>query len=383
MSFAHLSEAQLDAVQAAAIALGFNSDANLDALASGIRPAFIGAVTTGGNANARLVTATNAMNSTRNLTGGEVPFTKWLRNAILLAGGRPEEQVFRDALAAISVDAVAPAGPADVVQAPVSAPGELEVLIDEDDTLAALFLHLGVEASRSIAKLHVHRHFAGVASMKPGNEPDVSLGTGWMIAPDLMITNHHVIAARTKDEPPPSAADFEAQALSTRVQFDYLAIGDPGTVTTAIGCEAEDANLDFAVLRLAAGAGRPPLRLLASPLVKPPASALRARVNVLQYPDGNPMRLGFRNNFVVTGEAGRLSYLTDTAGGSSGSPVCDDAWFVAALHRGWRTIENGPVRVWGKPISQENYGTPIGLILDHLATAHPGLRAEIAAGQGG
>jgi hypothetical protein len=43
------------------------------------------------------------------------------------------------------------------------------------------------------------------------------------------------------------------------------------------------------------------------------------------------MRLGFRNNFVVTGTADRLSYLTHTYGGSSGSPLCDDARFVAGF----------------------------------------------------
>ena len=85
--------------------------------------------------------------------------------------------------------------------------------------------------------------------------------------------------------------------------------------------------------------------------------------------------------FVVTGSESKLSYLTDTAGGSSGSPICDDPWFVAALHRGFMTIPGGPVTVWGKSISQENYGTPIGLVLQHLAANHPDLHAEIEAGQ--
>ena len=93
------------------------------------------------------------------------------------------------------------------------------------------------------------------------------------------------------------------------------------------------------------------------------------------------MRLGFRNNFVVSGSAERLSYLTDTAGGSSGSPICDDLWFVAGLHRGFQTITGEPVLVWGVPIHQENYGTPVGAILAHLAAAHPGLHEEVMAGQ--
>ena len=61
---------------------------------------------------------------------------------------------------------------------------------------------------------------------------------------------------------------------------------------------------------------RSPLRLRTNPLLRPATSALRERVNVLQHPNGDPMRLGFRNNFVVTGSVARLSYLTDTAGGS-------------------------------------------------------------------
>jgi endonuclease G len=93
------------------------------------------------------------------------------------------------------------------------------------------------------------------------------------------------------------------------------------------------------------------------------------------------MRLGFRNNFVVTGTESRLSYLTDTAGGSSGSPSCDDKWFVAALHRGYATIDGDPVMVWGTPIRQENYGTPIGVILSDLEERFPDLHAEVLAGQ--
>src|SRR5262249_10531744 len=93
--------------------------------------------------------------------------------------------------------------------------------------------------------------------------------------------------------------------------------------------------------------------LRTNPIAKPKDRALRERVNVLQHPNGDPMRLGFRNNFVVTGSESRLSYLTDTPDGSSGPPICDDAWFVAALHRAWTTITGAPLTVWGKAISPE------------------------------
>jgi endonuclease G, mitochondrial len=393
MTFAYLDDATLREVQLAAIELGFASDGQLAALTAGISPPFVAAYTQGGNATARLVTLTTRMNTTRVLVSGEVPLTKWLNNAILLAAGMPEETVFRDALEHISVDgAASPAGPAggaaaphelDVAALPV-VDGGLEVQIGDDDTLSVGFLHEGATAAASVAKLLVHRHFDGHPSMLAGNEPDFANGTGWMLAPRLLITNYHVIEAREVLEPRASVEDFELQGAATDVQFDFYRKGSRTQVTHSVSCVARDRTLDYALLRLPDDApARRPLHLRTSYILKPKDRALRERVNVLQHPNGNPMRLGFRNNFVVTGNESKLSYLTDTAGGSSGSPICDDAWFVAALHRGFLTIPGEPLTVWGKAIRQENYGTPIGQILDHLAAQHPDLRAEVEAGQSG
>jgi endonuclease G len=391
MTFAYLDDETLRDVQQAAIAAGFASDGQLAALSAGISPAFIGTYTVGGTGNARLITLTSKMNTTRMLLSGEVPLTKWLNNAILLAGGVPEEAVFRRALEHASVDgagssgeqapgAAAPAKVLDVAALPVAG-GGLEIQIGEDDTLTVDFLHEGAAASRSVAKLLVHRHFEGKPSMLMGDQPEYGKGTGWVLAPRLMITNYHVVNARTVDEPPASPADFLLQGAATQVQFDFYRATSDVSVVQSVGCVASDAELDYALLRLPQDApARPPLRRRASDILKPKDRALRERVNVLQHPNGDPMKLGFRNNFVVSGSASRLSYLTDTAGGSSGSPICDDAWFVAALHRGFATISGAPLNVWGKPIRQENYGTPINRILDHLAIHHPDLRAEIGPG---
>ena len=392
MTFAYLDDQTLLDVQRAAIELGFADDGQLAALAAGISPAFVAVYSQGGNAQAKLMTLTSRMNTTRVLVSGEVPLTKWLNNAILMAAGVQQETVFRRALEHASVDgASAPAVPAgstkatqedlDVAALPV-ADGGLEIQIDEDDTLGVGFLHEGTAASRSVAKLLVHRHFDASPSMLAGNEPDLGMGTGWMLAPRLLITNFHVINARLPLEPPASAEDFQLQGAATQVLFDFYEADSQVQATRVVGCVASDRTLDYALLRLPEDApARPPLRLRTSHIVKPKDRALRERVNVLQHPNGDPMRLGFRNNFVVTGTESRLSYLTDTAGGSSGSPICDDAWTVAALHRGFTTISGGPLTVWGKAIGQENYGTPIGQILAHLATHHLDLRAEVEAGQ--
>ena len=389
MSFAHLDDDTLDEVRAAAIRLGFADDAMTPALTAGINPAFVAFAAQGGNGLARLTTLTARLNQTRVLVSGEVPFKKWLKNAVLQAGGTPEELVFRGALEQISTDGAAdpgggpaPASTTSDVQAVPRDNGALEITIEQDDTIDVGFLHSGSQASRSVAKLMVHRHFGGAPSFVAGNRPDVALGTGWLVAPRLLVTNHHVVNARAPIEPPASAADFALQGAATTLLFDFFGSGSAPVTVGSVGCLASDATLDYALLRLPDDApARVPLRLRSHPILKPQDRALGERVNVLQHPNGDPMRLGFRNNFVVSGDEDRLSYLTDTAGGSSGSPICDDAWFAAALHRGFATLAGDGVVVWGKQIRQENYGTPVTRVLAHLGQTHPDLFAEITAAQ--
>ncbi|WP_330277820.1 serine protease [Lentzea sp. NBC_00516] len=381
MTFRFLSDDVLAKVQRTAIGLGFAGDAGLNA---GVSPAFVGSFATGATDVAKLLTLSRRMNVTRALVSGEVPLMTWLQNAITMAGSVPEERVFLEALELASADGIAlPTDPvpqedlpAEIAALPRGAHG-LQVVIGEDDTIDVAFLHDGAAVARSVAKLAVHRHFDGRPSTLAGGKPDLGLGTGWVLAPGLLITNWHVVDARLPLEPMASTADFELQGKSTQVQFDFYDRGKDGHTVHSVSCAASNRELDYAILQLSDDE-RPALRLRTEPVLKPASRALRERVNVLQHPRGEPMRLGFRNNFVVTGTDDRLSYLTDTAGGASGSPICDDAWFVAALHRGWRMIPGDPVEVWGRSIKQENYGTPIGLILADLKDAHPDLYAQVS-----
>jgi endonuclease G len=380
MAFRYLDEDELEVVRDAAVTMGWTSDDDLRTLATGISPAFVGTSMVGPNPVAKLLTLTEKMNATKNLVGGEVPFQKWLKNAIRYSGGAESELVFRTALQQVEPDALPAAEAREDLEEVPRIDGALEIDIGEDDTLGVAFLLEGAVAARSVAKLRVHRHFDGAPSFATGGSPDWGVGTGWLISATLMVTNHHVINARGPREPDAKPEDFEIQGKATEADFDFVAKDADATTVKAVTCVASDRELDYAVLRLAdAVTPRNPLRLRPNPLTRHPATALGERVNVLQHPGGEPMRLGFRDNFVVTGTAERLSYLTDTRGGSSGSPLFDDTWLVAGLHRGWANIEGAPVQVWGKEIRQENFGTPIGRILAKLATDNPDLHAEIVA----
>jgi hypothetical protein len=56
------------------------------------------------------------------------------------------------------------------------------------------------------------------------------------------------------------------------------------------------------------------------------------RVNIIQHPDGKPMKVVLTQNYVVHSTESRVQYVADTMGGSSGSPVFNQKWEVVALH---------------------------------------------------
>ena len=74
---------------------------------------------------------------------------------------------------------------------------------------------------------------------------------------------------------------------------------------------------------------------------------------------------GIGDNLAAALTERELTYFTDTEGGSSGAPVCDDAWRVVALHRGSRFVAHA-VNFQGKDTAWINAGTPILPILAHL-----------------
>jgi endonuclease G len=55
-------------------------------------------------------------------------------------------------------------------------------------------------------------------------------------------------------------------------------------------------------------------------------------VSIIQHPGGEPKQISVRENQLVDIADARLTYLCDTAPGSSGSPVFNDSWQIVGLH---------------------------------------------------
>jgi hypothetical protein len=314
------------------------------------------------------------LNGVERLVDTTVPLAIWLRNArglTLDAGARGVLDEAADVVASASTGEpdLGPAGDVSEVK---------EEIVFRDDTVAIGFLGAGAAAARAVGRIRVTPYEAGRVRLAPAGAPEnPHAGTCWLIADDLVVTNHHVINARSAlDGPAPRAAedDLRAQAAAAVVNFDYDREDLVGDDTAVAELLAWDPGLDYAVLRLAAPGDRQPLPLLRTPFRVGPAD--NVAVNVIQHPEGLAKRIGLRNNIVESASDRDVRYFTDTRAGSSGSPVLTDGWAVCALHRGARHVT---VRFQGKTSAFVNVGTQITAVLDHLEQTNPKVYAALPA----
>ena len=81
-------------------------------------------------------------------------------------------------------------------------PGEIgltpEILIfkGRDFRLSITYLQRALESARGVARLMVPRYFGGTLKGSSG------FGTGWLVAPGLLLTNRHVVAAHSRGSRP-------------------------------------------------------------------------------------------------------------------------------------------------------------------------------------
>ncbi|QRM32464.1 DNA/RNA non-specific endonuclease [Microvirga sp. VF16] len=227
---------------------------------------------------------------------------------------------------------------------------------DTADFVDAVFLTLGARAARSVAHI-------------VGDEGRTSLGSGFMISPSLFITNNHVLL----DEETAATAwimfNFERGERLAAVEPSVFKLR-PDLFFYTVGWK----DLDFTVVAVGdrvhgrgslADQGFCPLS------DRPDKHAKGAAVNIVQHPNGWHKKIVLRENRIMGRLDRVLHYEADTEGGSSGSPVFNDAWEVVALHH------------WGKPFldtrsvdGQEipitvNEGVRISRIVEHLRASLP------------
>jgi S1-C subfamily serine protease len=187
--------------------------------------------------------------------------------------------------------------------------------------------------------------------------------TGFLVAPDLLLTNQHCIAD-------------DADALSTTAEFRYQKpFASPERRFRVAKLEAVDRVLDYALVRLEGNAGSSYGRLRVEPAV---TIANGAHLLVIQHPNGMPKMIA-EDDCTVSGLGIRgagstntdFGHTCDTLRGSSGAPVISDGDRVIGLHH-WGFDEND------KPLNQ---AVQIDLILKDIRDVQhrPAVADEILA----
>lgn len=202
-------------------------------------------------------------------------------------------------------------------------------------------------------------------------------GSGFLVAADVVLTNHHVIA-------PVLAGDYEPSQV--RAQFDHYELPDgsvgAGTIVKLakewlITSEPHDPidtkvheltdepkarNLDFALLRLSRKIGDEKDRGWMDLGTTAPPAAVNAPVFIVQHAAGKPMELALDTNGVIgySPKQRRIRYRTNTLAGSSGSPVFNQDWELLALHH------SGDPKYPDIDTGEYNEGIPIRTLVRHL-----------------
>jgi V8-like Glu-specific endopeptidase len=217
-------------------------------------------------------------------------------------------------------------------------------------------------------------------------------GTGFLVAPDLVMTNYHVVERLTR----PGATDLPKVVLrfDYKVLEDGVSVGAGKTYGLAINdwladhspysardfevtptAEPSSDELDYALLRVNGRPGDDPVGgdtqsqypVRRGWLTLPSESHVflaQPALYIVQHPDGKPMQIAIDSDAVIAVNANktRVRYTTTTEPGSSGAPCFSADWEWIALHH------SGDPKYWKEGKKPDyNQGIPVSAIVGLLA----------------
>jgi endonuclease G, mitochondrial len=206
-------------------------------------------------------------------------------------------------------------GPAPMADTavPAATASVLERILGRNDLMSITFLESAVAAARTVARIEIR-----------SQQRTVGYGTGSLVAPRILLTNNHVLGSEA--DAATSLAEFEYQdgvAAPTVFELDPASffVTDPALDYTMVA--VRERGTEGADLR----------RFGFNRLIEQEGKILIGEyLNIVQHPNGDVKQVALRENQLKDILPEFLHYQTDTAPGSSGSPVFNDQWELVALH---------------------------------------------------
>jgi hypothetical protein len=229
------------------------------------------------------------------------------------------------------------------------------------------------------------RNCARVCRIKVSAPGQQTLGTGFLVGPDLVLTNHHVLEGGLSGKVPPSGVtfkfDFHTQSdFSINPTAPYglstdwrIADSPPSSADfdpSPVGLPEPTDELDYALVRLNGSPGtdeleigerRGWLHLLDTGADPRPGEQLF----IPQHPNGLPLRAAIGEIVNTNQGMTRLTHQVNTMKGSSGSPCFSLRFDLIAMHHAG-SAEFAP--------APRNAAIPVRAITDHLKSR--GVRFE-------
>ena len=193
----------------------------------------------------------------------------------------------------------------------------LERILGSNEIMGVQFLERGLIAARAVARVSIGHSSGGISGH----------GTGFLISPRLFMTNNHVID--NEDIARTSFIEFEYLTSMTGPRDPIVYQFDPDTFFQT------DESLDFTIIAVEANnaLGYSLKERGWCPLIEGSGKAVKGeRVNIIHHPHGERMKLTIRDNTILNVVDDFLHYKADTLPGSSGSPIFNEQFELAALH---------------------------------------------------
>lgn len=194
-----------------------------------------------------------------------------------------------------------------------------ERIIGNNDLMSINFLQIGYIVSKSVCRIHV----------RDINGKNEGYGTGFLISENVLMTNNHVL----------EDSDFAVNSMA-EFNYQYNLSGEPSETFLFSFIPSEffytNKELDFTIVAIESLSKSKNKKIQEYGYLKlfqdPNKILISEYVSIIQHPGGGYKQIAIRENQVITKNDKFITYSTDTAQGSSGSPVLNDQWQLVALH---------------------------------------------------